>query len=492
MSSIAAGHKIKIQANTWVTVVTCILLCTVNVSASENFTRANVNKSQQIISDTIEAYGGAENLQNLNQIIIEYKVTTINVGQSVKTEEPWDLTVNDRTVAFDFENLTSVTTFSGQGGGGRFSGGNIVNGEDSVNVDHLRQTLTKVAAPDFDTLVGPSMRSNGILLIKRLQQFAGSARHLGTITYNDRPHDLIGFTMPGGPAITLYIDEKTHLISKSERIIGAFLVEYYFEDYKEIDGLKFPTTNYYTVDGARSQTFKATDVKFNQSFEKMLEVPENYVSLEANEPQSIATQTLAEGVFLVTNNGQNSLFVEFEDHLMMVGGLAGVEQRIEQIAKQGLDKPVKYTVMTHHHADHIGGSQEVFDANVTFIAASAHQKVIREALAEEDQKSADFKLISTNKEQFKDSTGDVTIYDIGPTPHAEHFLLAYIPSHGIIFEADHFFIPQTGPFGPRTANLSALVKAIKDNNLTVKMIASAHSPRVASFEDMMTAYNLVR
>lgn len=480
------------QKYVWLTMFTCLLAGAATVSTAENFTRENVNKSQQIIADTIAAYGGAENIQNLNQIIIEYKVTTISVGQSVKTEAPWDVTISDRTVAFDFENQTSITTFSGQGGGGRFSGANIVNGDDSVNIDHRRQTMTEVAAPDFDTLVGPSMRSNGILLTKRLQQFAGSARHLGKINYNKRPHDLLSFTMPGGPAITLYIDEKTHLISKSERIVGAFLVEYYFEDYKKIDGINFPTTNYYTVDGDRSQTFKAIDVKFNQSFDEMLEAPKDYVSLEVNPPQSIATQTLADGVFLVTNNGQNSLFVEFDDHLMMIGGLPGVEQRIEQVAKQGSDKPVKYTVMTHHHADHIGGSQEVHDAGITFIAASAHQKVITEALSEDDQKSVKFNLISSRKKEFEDDTGHVIIYDIGPTPHTEHFLLAYIPSHGIIFEADHFFIPQSGPFSPRTANLSAMVEAIKDNSLSVKMIASAHSSKVANFEDMMTAYNLVR
>lgn len=492
MSAISNRNKTQIQKYIWITMVTCLLTGASKVSLAENFTRENVNKSQQIIDDTIAAYGGVENIQNLNQIIIEYKVTTINVGQSVKTEAPWDTTINDRTVAFDFENQTSVTKFSGTGGGGRFSGTNIVNGEDSVNIDHLRQTMTKVAAPDFDTLVGPSMRSNGILLTKRLQQFAGSARHLGEINYNKRPHNLLGFTMPGGPAITLYIDQQTHLISKSERIVGAFLVEYYFEDYKKIDGINFPTINYYTVDGDRSQTFKATSVKFNQSYDEMLEPPKDYVSLEANPPQSIATQTLAEGVFLVTNNGQNSLFVEFDDHLMMIGGLAGVEQRIEQVATQGSDKPVKYAVMTHHHSDHIGGSQGLHDANITFIAASAHQKVIREALTEEDQESANFNVISSSKKEFKDSTGHVIIYDVGPTPHAEHFLLAFVPSKGIIFEADHFFIPQSGPFGPRTSSLSAMVNAIQKNNLDVKIIASAHSAKTATFEDMMTSFNLVR
>ncbi len=486
------GNKVGLVNTVNITFFMGLLFVTTQVISAENFTRKNVEKSQELIQKTIDAYGGAEAIENLNQIIIDYQVTTINVGQSVKTEEPWDVTKNQRKVAFDFVNQTSFTQSSGEGGGGRFSFTNIVNGEDSVNVDHLRRTKTKVAAPVFDTLVGPSMRSNSTLLTKRLQQFAGSARYLGTLKYNLRDHELLAFTMPGGPAITLYIDPETHLISKSERIVGNFLVEYFFEDYKKIDGINFPTTNYYTVDGSRSQTFKATSVKINTLFTDSLEPPKDYVSLEPNPPQTIATQNLAEGVYLVTNSGQNSLFVEFDDHLMMIGGLAGVEQRIAEVAKHAAKKPVKNVVMTHHHADHIGGSQGLFDANITFIAASAHEKVIRESLAEEDQKSAQFDLVSASKKEFKDETGHVIVYDIGPTPHAEHFLLAYIPEHGIIFEADHFFIPQTGPYGPRTPSLAAVVEAINKNGLDVKQIASAHSSRVATFEDMMASYNLIR
>lgn len=452
-----------------------------------NFTQENVQKSQEIISKTMEAYGGAEKIRGLQQVKVTYDVTNIAAGQSRKPGPPWDQDKRQRVSAFDFVKQQTVTSFKGINAGLPFAGVNIVNGESSANIDPILKIMTPVDGADFNIVAGGSLRSNGTFIVKRLQQFAGSARYLGDIQYNKRPHHLLSFTMTGGPALTLYIDKVSHLVSKNERVVGNFLVEYYFSDYKKVDGIMFPFTNSYTVDGAPAQAFVATEYEVNKSFDSLLALPTDYLELAAALPTDIKTHTLGNNAYWVTQNAQNSLFFEFADHLLMIGGLPGVSARISEIQKTVADKPVKYLVMTHHHADHIGGSQEANDAGITFVAVKNHKQVISEAISEETRSTAKFDLVEGSK-VYQDDHQRIEIYDIGPTDHTEHFLLAYHPASGTIFEADHFRIPDSGPLSYSNENIQAIVKAIKKHDLKVKTIASAHSSRTATLEELMTSY----
>jgi len=468
-------------------VVTIALITPFKISAS-NYTQENVRKSQDIINKTLEAYGGAEKITEFNSVIVDYEVTNINAGQSRKPTPPWDETKGDRVDAFDFVNQIAVTRFAGTGGGNHFAGTNVTAGENSANYNDILKTRSKVESPNFDANAGPGIRTNATFLVKRLQQYAGSARHLGELEYQGSNHDLLSFTMPAGPAITLYIDQKTHRISKSERVSGPFLVEYYFKQYKKQDGILFPYENSYTVDGLPAQTFTVETYSVNQPLTKYTSTPDGYVDIASTPPADMKTNDMGDGVYWVTQNNQNSLFVEFEDHLMMIGGLPGVTQRIAEIKNTLPNKPVKYTVMTHHHSDHIGGSQEVQDAGIKFVAVKQHEQVIREAIAEKDRSSAKFDFVKSKK-IYQDDSQRLEIYDIGPTEHTEHFLLAYLPKQGIIFEADHYGAPATGPMPPRTPNIETLVKSIQKHKLKVKKITSAHSTSTASFKQLMESYN---
>lgn len=473
------------------TIKTIILLLPfgyfVSSAHAANFTQENVQKSQEIIAKTMDAYGGAEKIRDLQQVKVIYDVTNTAVGQSRKPGPPWDENKRQRTTAFDFVKQQTVSSFNGENAGLPFAGVNIVNGENSANLDSILKTKNSVQGANFDIAAGGSLRSNGTFLVKRLQQFSGSARYLGEIELNKRPHQLLSFTMTGGPALTLYIDKESHLISKNERVVGNFLVEYYFTDYKKVDGIMFPFTNSYTVDGLPAQTFVATGYEVNKPFDNMLKIPDDYIELAAALPTEIKTHPLGDNAYWVTQNGQNSLFVEFADHLLMVGGLPGVSARIAEIQKTVANKPVKYVVMTHHHADHIGGSQEVNDAGITFIAVESHKQVIGEAISEDTRNSAKFDLVEGSK-VYQDDEQRIEIYDIGPTDHTEHFLLAYHPASGTIFEADHFRIRDSGPISYNDENTEAIVKAIKKHGLKVKTITSAHSSRTATLEELMKSH----
>ena len=78
----------------------------------------------------------------------------------------------------------------------------------------------------------------------------------------------------------------------------------------------------------------------------------------------------------------------------------------------------------------------------------------------------------------------VGLIDIGPTPHSEHILVAYLPDEGILFEADHFTNPINGRMPPAQPVTKHLAKMIDKLGLDVKTIVGSHSPRIATIEDL--------
>ena len=81
----------------------------------------------------------------------------------------------------------------------------------------------------------------------------------------------------------------------------------------------------------------------------------------------------------------------------------------------------------------------------------------------------------------------VEIIDIGPTAHAEHLLVAYLPAEGILFQADHFNMPRVGPVPPAVTSTRSFAEALAREELVVRKILSAHSPKVGTPEDLRAA-----
>ncbi|MCW8925593.1 MAG: hypothetical protein OQJ84_04995, partial [Xanthomonadales bacterium] len=93
---------------------------------------------------------------------------------------------------------------------------------------------------------------------------------------------------------------------------------------------------------------------------------------------------------------------------------------------------------------------------------------------------------------LEDNGQTLELYDIGPTPHAEHILVAYLPETGVLFEADHFVNPTNGRMPPAQPVTKHLAKSIDKLGLDVKTILSAHSPRVASIDDLHESMALAK
>ena len=116
------------------------------------------------------------------------------------------------------------------------------------------------------------------------------------------------------------------------------------------------------------------------------------------------------------------------------------------------------------------------------MALKAHETAVRPAAGE----NAKFEWVE-NRLTLSDGSRKIELYDIGPTAHSEHFLVAFLPAERLLFEADHFPQPQTGPLPPAVDATRDFAKAVERLGLNVDRIVGEHSRRVSGPDDLKAA-----
>ncbi len=82
------------------------------------------------------------------------------------------------------------------------------------------------------------------------------------------------------------------------------------------------------------------------------------------------------------------------------------------------------------------------------------------------------------------------LLDIGPSPHADEMLVAWLPRQHLLFQGDLLNRPADGR--PRAGNLTTRYFAdwLRNSGLPVERIAAVHGP-VATLADLDTAIALM-
>lgn len=452
---------------------------------AENFTQANTDKAKAIIEAALEAHGGDAMLRELRTLKVEYKDTNYSVDQSRATEPPWDKNPGSGFDAIDLENSIYVNRAANSGGGFVGENGTIINGEESSQLNYRAGTVAKIAEPDFATTSGPFVRVTPALLLRTLNDRTANAHYLGETKIGKREYDVIGFSMTVGPAISLYFDKKTRHLHRSERVFPGFgLVEYEFKDYETVAGMPFNRNFVLLLNGDVNLERSIESIGVNEALDDLLMVDTNLERIPQVQPDPLSRQEISDGVWLIGGNNTYAMFVDMGEYILAVGGTGGSADRIESLREVIGDKPIKYGMMTHHHFDHVMAVADYESEGATIIASKAHEKIVRRAADDGDKVS----LKTVDKRMSLDSDSRrVEIVDIGPTAHTEHMLVAYLPAEGILFQADHFGLPQAGPIPPAVPSTQSFAEAIARFDFDIEKILSAHSPRIATMDDLRAA-----
>ena len=90
---------------------------------------------------------------------------------------------------------------------------------------------------------------------------------------------------------------------------------------------------------------------------KHLEVPESAKGPAIEPGKGYRLQDLGKGLYMITDNGYQSMFLVYETGVVVVDAPPSYAQYIPRGIAEVTDKPISHVIYTHSHNDHIGGTK---------------------------------------------------------------------------------------------------------------------------------------
>jgi glyoxylase-like metal-dependent hydrolase (beta-lactamase superfamily II) len=204
---------------------------------------------------------------------------------------------------------------------------------------------------------------------------------------------------------------------------------------------------------------------------------------------------LAEGVFQIGQTpaagAYNALAVEFADHILLFEPGPSSPQRARAILDETRraipNKPIRYGVISHHHLDHTGGLAEVVADGITIVTPEVNRAYLQSALSAPRTLAPDTLAKSGRKPQIEGFTGDrrvfqdgtrtVEVHVIKGLPHADGLVVGWLPKEKILVYADMFNLPaETEPVpDPPVTGTRVFAANMERLNLDAERIMSVHT-----------------
>jgi hypothetical protein len=308
---------------------------------------------------------------------------------------------------------------------------------------------------------------------------------------------VIGVTTAEGDEFDLGIDTMTSLPSWVRWLIpqqnfGEVTYTTHFTAYMPVDGVQLPI-GFMTVQDFRNLT------------QERLYIDRNIVDGPIDDmtaPASVRTGAapvgrgggpppapvqLADGVWRL---GGSTVF-EFDDHMVMFevnGSEAAVLARIDQAGSLVPGKPLTHAILSHHHDDHASGLRAAVSRGLTLMSHYSNEETFRELTERRTTKyhdalSRNFRRMTfvpvRDHLELKDSRMEVDIYHVINNNHMASGLMAHVPAHRLLVEAD-----LTTPNWDYQWWGGSLLDNIEHRKITVERVSPVHGV-VAPLADLV-------
>jgi cyclase len=163
-------------------------------------------------------------------------------------------------------------------------------------------------------------------------------------------------------------------------------------------------------------------------------------------PQPQAIQQVKPGLYMITGAGGNTTVRLTSQGLIVVDGKLPSQANYDALMaliKGVSDQPIKYLIVTHHHADHTGNNQRFLDAGVQIVA---HENLKKNLVTYQvDPKPAPPSITYPGAE-YTVSLGDVKVelHHFGRA-HTSGDTVVYFPDLKVVSVSDVVTTGKTGP-----------------------------------------------
>jgi glyoxylase-like metal-dependent hydrolase (beta-lactamase superfamily II) len=422
----------------------------------QNATYESYAQAREVLGRSIAAYGGIERLRAIENVTFRAEGDTVHRHQSRK---PF---TSDRTPFKASYMIDATNARYRQSQDFWFPGGyHVVNGFAMNKTEGVSWNVLRASMNPLQNI--PPANFHGRLrmfpqfIIRNAADRPSVLRFIGRTSFDGRAHDVVSYANEDGLEISLYIDQKSHLLSKYETLgtdpyAGDVTNEFIFPAYRELNGQLIPTGRIDKRSGDVMTDVKYLDVVFNESltdddFKKVPDGLRPATPAPANAPSSTK---YADNVYTVNANPDyNALVVGFKDYVFVMeapNNDAASRRVIAEIKKLFPGKPIRYLAVTHHHDDHGGGMRTYVAEGVTVIGLPGEKAFFEKVMKSSFTINPDaltlkpqplkWESVEGRKRVLTDGTTTVELVDIGPSPHAEEMLIAYLPNEKLVFQGD--------------------------------------------------------
>ncbi|OYX35075.1 MAG: hypothetical protein B7Y99_04250 [Caulobacterales bacterium 32-69-10] len=317
-----------------------------------------------------------------------------------------------------------------------------------------------------------------------------------------RPYRVVGYIGPGNlvERVDTWVENP---------VFGDLRVERLYTDYRDANGIKYPTTFVEKRDG--HPTFEAQTLGIVAN-------PANIAELTAppsgNPPgpppayQGPSSEKLADGVWRI-NGAYNAVAVEFANYVVLMEPGPQNETRAKAIIAETKKvipgKPIRFGAITHHHFDHTSGLPAVVGEGITIVTPQVNKAFFDRALGAPRTLAPDSIATSGkrpvvegfvgDKRVFQDATRTLELHVIKGLPHADGLVVGWLPKEKILIYADMFNLPPaSAPVpNPPVTGTQVFLANIERLELDPQRIVSIHSlnpDRLATLQDIRASLGM--
>lgn len=307
---------------------------------------------------------------------------------------------------------------------------------------------------------------------------------------------LVDVTTVDGAAFTLAVDattkRPTRVISRSAHPnLGDVTIDTRFDNYQKVGSMQLPGRLTTRVDDFTTSdimvTRQAVDAETGD-----LAAPASASAAPPAAPPApqVAAEAVVPGVWLLGGQSHHSALIEFSDHLMIIEAPQSEARTLAVIAaarELRPAKPVAQMVNSHHHFDHSAGIRAAVSEGLTIIThagnAAFMQDIVKrphtiapDALAKKPG-ALTLETVEASR-TYADPSMSVVLFAVDGNPHSETMLMAWVPKHRLLIQADAF--SPGAPIQPYAPNLVANVRM---HGLAVDRVVPLHGT-VAPYSDL--------
>ncbi len=461
--------------------------------AAQSVTQESYAKARPILDRAVAAFGGLKELRSIDNVTFRIEGDTVHRNQSKRTFMS-ERTPYKGSFIIDPKNTRYRQLQDGHYPGGfDWVNGFAINKTEGVTWDVLRGTsnpIPNVAPANFRG----RLRLLPHFVILNAAERVSRLRYLGGTNFDGRAHSVISFANEDGLEISLYIDDKTGLLSKFETLgtdsfSGDVVNEIVFTGYRQEGDRMVPTGRLDRRSGELMNDFKILDVTFNSALtDDNFKLPDG-LKVSAAAPPAQPSKKYSDSIYTVNAGGYNVLAVGFKDHVFVMETPANdavSRQAIAEVRKIFPGKPIKYFAVTHHHDDHAGGARTYIAEGITMLGnpgeKSFFEKVAKSTFTidpdslSQNPQALKFDVIEKGKRVLTDGTTTVELIDIGPGGHTDEMLVAYIPELKAIFQGDLLNRPANGDYPTVNPTSVHFLNWIDKQKLAVEKVIPVHGP----------------